>query len=369
MKFTVNKENFVKELGKIQGIGEKRQTMLILSNVLITADAGKVSLLSTNMEVGMLTSSEADVIEKGKITASAKNLYDICKEMPSGILEVEIEDNILKIRGGKAEFKIPTLPANDFPKVPLPSRTPKVNIESSKLKDMMDKVTFCASTDETKYHLNSVFIDNSTNKGWLRMVSTDGHRLGMTDSPICDLETLGVSKGILIPRKGAAELRKVIDTAENVSIMVESGYMYIFAGNTILFIKEMDLEYPDYMRVIPTNNDKSFKVKRTDLLSALKRVSIVSTIKSRTSMISLNQGSLVLSSRSPDYGEATEEIEVDYSKTPMEIRFNSKYLIDILSATSEDILSFEMGDPLSPVMIRPNESNSECIYVVMPMRL
>lgn len=369
MKFTVNKDNFVKELGKIQGIGEKRQTMLILSNVLISAESGKFSLLSTNMEVGMLTNSDADVIEKGKTTVSAKNLYDICKEMPSGILEVETEENVLKIKGGKAEFKIPTLPASDFPKVPLPSKTPKISIESSKLKDMIDKVTFCASTDETKYHLNSVFIDNSSNKNYLRMVSTDGHRLGMIDSPICDLETLGVNKGILIPKKGSSELRKILETAENISIMIESSYMYIFAGNTILFIKEMDLEYPDYLRVIPTNNDKSFKVKRTDLLSALKRVSIVSTIKSRTAMISLNQGSLLLSSRSPDYGEATEEIEVDYSKSPMEIRFNSKYLIDILSATTEDILSFEMGDPLSPVVIKPNEGNSECLYVVMPMRL
>jgi len=234
---------------------------------------------------------------------------------------------------------------------------------------MMDKVTFCASTDETKYHLNSVFIDNSSNKGWLRMVSTDGHRLGMIDSPICDLETLGVSKGVLIPRKGAAELRKIIETSENVSIMIESGYMHIFAGNTLLFIKEMDLEYPDYLRVIPSNNDKSFKVKRTDFLSALKRVSIVSTIKSRTAMITLNQGALQLSSRSPDYGEATEEIEVDYSKTPMEIRFNSKYLIDILSAATEDVLSFELGDPLSPVLIRPKEGSAECLYVVMPMRL
>ncbi|MCX6112183.1 MAG: DNA polymerase III subunit beta [Proteobacteria bacterium] len=369
MKFTINKENFVKELGKIQGIGEKRQTMLILSNVLISAEAGKVSLLSTNMEVGMMTNSDADVIEKGKTTTSAKNLYDICKEMPTGLLEIETEENILKIKGGKAEFKIPTLPSGDFPKVPLPSKTPKVNIESSKLKNMMDKVTFCASTDETKYHLNSVFVDNSSNKGWLRMVSTDGHRLGMIDSPICDLETLGIGKGILIPRKGATELRKIIETAENVSIMVESSYMYIFAGNTVLFIKEIDLEYPDYLRVIPGNNDKSFKVKRTDLLSALKRVSIVSTIKSRTCSISLNQGALQLSSRSPDYGEATEEIEVDYSKTPMEIRFNSKYLIDILSATTEDVLSFEMGDPLSPVLIRPNEGSSDSLYVVMPMRL
>ena len=369
MKLTINKENFVRELGKLQGIGEKRQTMLILSNVLITADNNKVSLLSTNMEVGMLASADCDVIEKGKITVSSKNFYDICKEMPAGLLEIETDENVLKIRAGKTEFKIPTLPASDFPKIPLPSKTPKFSLESSKLISMMDRVIFCASTDETKYHLNSIFIDKSKAKGWLRIVSTDGHRLGMVDNEIFDLEDIGVNKGILIPRKGAGELRKILDTTENISLMFESGYLYVFAGTTMLFIKEMDLEYPDYLRVIPSNNDKNFKVKRTDCLSALKRVSLVSTIKSRTVLLSLNQGALVLSSKSPDQGEATEEVEVDYNKTPIEIRFNSKYIIDILSSLTEDVVSFDMGDPLSPVVTKPENSKLECLYVIMPMRL
>ena len=371
MKFTVNREVFLKELSKVQGTGERKSTLPILSNVLITAENRKISLLSTNIEVGIQTSFEDEVIEKGRTTASAKVLYDICKEIQSNVLDIELEDNYLKIRGGKTESKIPTLPASDFPKVQLPSKSPKVTVDSSLIKEMMDKVSFCASTDETKYHLNSVYVDNSTNKGWLRMVSTDGHRLGMVDRPVCSLDDLGSSKGILIPKKGAYELSKIVDTAEKVSMLYESGYFYLIADNTTVFVKEMDLEYPDYLRVVPTGNDKSFKVKRSEMLSALKVVSIMSTVKSRTVLLTVNNGSLTLSSKSPEIGESNTEIEVDYSKTPMEIKFNSKYLIEILSSLHEDVVEFLMGEPLSPVLIRPDKEGSENnnLYVVMPMRL
>lgn len=369
MKFTVNRDVLVRELAKVQGVGEKRTTVPILSNALISAENGKISMLSTNMEIGILTTFETDVIEKGKTTVSAKLLYDVCKEMPDGILDIETEENFLKVRGGKSETKMITLPAGDFPKVPLPNKTPKTTVESSKLINMMDKVGFCASTDETKYHLNSIYIDNGNNKGYLRMVSTDGHRLGLIDEAVCDLDTIGASKGILMPRKGAFELRKIMDTAKEVSIMVDNGYFYMFADNAVVFVKEMDLEYPDYTRVIPTSNDKMFRVKRNDMLSALRRVSLMSAIKSKTVLFTLNNGSLMLSSKSPESGEATEEIEVDYSKTSIEIKFNSKYVIDILSASHDDVLTFYMGDPLSPVLIKPDKETNDNLYVVMPMRL
>jgi len=369
MKFTVNRDVLIKELAKVQGVGERKSTVPILANALISAEAGKVSMLSTNMEVGILTHVEVDVIEKGKTTASAKLLYDVCREMPEGTLDVETDEVFLKVRCGRSESKIVTLPASDFPKVPLPGKTPKTTIESAKLIRMMDKVGFCASTDETKYHLNSIFIDDGANKGCLRMVSTDGHRLGLIDEPLCDLEAIGAAKGILIPRKGAFELRKIMDTAKEVSIMVDAGYFYMFADNAVVFVKEMDLEYPDYTRVIPTSNDKSFRVKKNDMLSALRRVSLMSAIKSKTVLFTLNQGGLVLSSKSPEAGEATEEIEVDYSKSSMEIKFNSKYIIDILSSSSDEVLTFNMGDPLSPVLIKPDKETNDNLYVVMPMRL
>ncbi|MFH1223269.1 MAG: DNA polymerase III subunit beta [Pseudomonadota bacterium] len=369
MKFTVNRDVLVKELAKVQGVGERKTTVPILSNALISVEGKNVSILSTNMEVGVLTTFEAEVVEKGKTTASAKNLYDICKEMPAGMLDVETEDNNLKIKGGKAEFKVLTLPAADFPKVHLPSKSPKTTVESSKLIGMMDKVLFCASTDETKYHLNSIFIDNGANKGTLRFVSTDGHRLGMVDDSICDLDAIGAGKGILLPRKGAYELRKIMDTSKEVSIMVDNGYFYMYADNAIVFAKEMDLEYPEYSRVVPTTNDKQFRVKRDELLSALRRVSLMSTIKSKTVLFNINQGALLLSSRSPESGEATEEIEIDYSKTSMEIKFNSRYVMDILSSSHDEVLNFNMGDPLSPVLIKPDKEDTNVCYVVMPMRI
>lgn len=370
MKFTAKKETLVRELGKIQGVGERRQTMMILSNALITAENGRVSLLATNMETGIQTTFEADVIEKGKTTANARNLYEMIKRINSDIIEFDTEDNNLKITGAKAEAKIPTIPASDFPKINIPEKKNAISLETTKLTDMLDRVIFCSSTDETKYNLNSVYLDNGSNKGWLRAVSTDGHRLGVSEQSVCSLEDMGVKKGILLPRKGASELRKIMDTTDNISLMYDGGYVYMYADNTVVFVKEMELDYPDYTRVIPNKNERTFRVKKDDMLSALDFVSLVSNIKSKTVALSLNNGSLVLSSRSPENGETVQEIEVDYSKDQIEIRFNSRYLMDILSSSKDDILLFEVGDPLSPVLIRPDKKEEQDnLYVVMPMRL
>ena len=344
--------------------------MIILSNALIVAEGNNVSLITTNIETGVQTSFEADVIEKGKTTANARNLYEIVKRINSDIIEVDLEENNLKVSGGRAEAKIPTMPASDFPKVNIPEKKHSVTMDSSKFIDMLDRVIFCSSTDETKYNLNSVYIDNGSNKGYLRAVSTDGHRLGVAEQVLCSIDEIGVSKGILIPRKGASEIRKIIETSNNFSMMYDAGYIYVHADNTTVFVKEMDLDYPDYSRVIPVKNERIFKVRKNDMLSAIDFVSLVSNIKSKTVVFSLNQGSLVLSSRSPEHGETVQEIEVDYSKDQIEIRFNSRYVMDILSASKDEILVFEVGDPLSPVLIRPDKDDSnDNFYVVMPMRL
>lgn len=369
MKFTINKDLFLKELSKMQGVSEKRQAMLILSNILITAEENKITLLSTNMEVGIITTFEANVLEKGKTTASSKGLFDIIKELEPGLIEINTSDNVLLIKASKAEFKIPTLPASDFPKIPFPSKKPGVELDSNKFIHMLDRVSFCASSDETKYNLNSVYIDKSEKENNIRIVSTDGHRLAIVDDELLNFSDVSKGSGILIPKKGALEIRKIIDEVEKFSILFESEYIYIFAGHTILFVKEMDLKYPDYLRVIPNGNEKSFKITKKDLLSSLRRVSLVSTVKSKTVLLSLAKDSLVLSSKSPDFGEATEELLVNYNKDNVDIRFNARYLLDILSVTPENEITFEIGDPLSPILVKPQNEALECKYVVMPMRL
>lgn len=370
MRFSVNKDILSRELSKLQGVSEKRHTMIILANVLITAEKNKVSMLATNMEVGVHTNFEAEVGETGKITVSTKNFYDIVKELPNGTIEVNISDSTLNIKAGKVEFKIPTLPAADFPKVTLPSKKATISTTSDKLKKMLDMVVPCTSTDETKYHLNGVFIDNGKEKGTMRMVSTDGHRLALIEDNMFDLEKLGASKGVILPKKGIFELRKLIETNSDITLSLENGYFYFYAGNTMMFIKELELEYPDYYRVVPKNNTKKLKVKRSDFLSALKRVSLVTTVKSKTVSMLLNSAAMELSSRSPDYGEAKEELEVDYPEgTTMDVRFNSKYLIDIISAMDDEIIKMDLGDALSPVLVRPDKDDKNYLYVVMPMRL
>jgi DNA polymerase III subunit beta len=370
MIFSVNKEILSKELSKLQGVSEKRHTMIILANVLITAEKNRVSMLATNMEVGVSTSLDAEVGQTGKITVSTKNFYDIVKELPNGTIEVSVNDSTLKIKAGKVEFKIPTLPAVDFPKIVLPSKKPEISTTGTKLKKMLDMVVPCTSTDETKYHLNGIFIDNGKESGTMRMVSTDGHRLALIEDNMFDLNKLGASKGVILPKKGIFELRKLIETSEDVSMSLENGYFYFNVGNTMMFIKELELEYPDYYRVVPKNNVKKIKVKRSDFLSALKRVSLVTTIKSKTVSMLLNSAAMELSSRSPDYGEAKEELEVDYPDgTTMDVRFNSKYLIDIISAMDDEIIKMELGDALSPVLVKPDKEDKNYLYVVMPMRL
>lgn len=367
MKFTISKEIFLKELTKIQGVGEKRQTMLILSNVLITAKNSEISLLSTNMEVGVSTFFEGSVLEEGKVTASAKNLFEIVKELPEGIVEVTLENNYLKIQCQKSKFNIPTLPASDFPEVPSPSKKAEVKLKSDSLKKLIDKILICSSSDETKYHLNSVYIDKGEKKNKIRFVATDGHRLGIAEEELCSLEDLGTSKGILLPKKGINELRKLLDDNDEISLLLESNYLFAITKNTTIFIKEMDLDYPDYIRVIPQNNDKNLVLDKENFLKSLKRVSLVSNIKSRTVLMSLSENSVVLSSRSPDYGEASEEIDADYKYEPLDIRFNSKYLIDIFSISDNNSIIVKLNDSLSPILIKPEKE--DCVYVIMPMRL
>jgi len=368
MKFTVSKEIFLKELAKIQGVGEKRQTMLILANVLICAKENEVSLLTTNIEVGVNVFFEAAVLEEGLITVNAKNLYDIVKELSEGVVECSLDNNYLKIQCHKTIFNIPTLPASDFPEVPKPSVNSSVKIKSSCFKNLIDKVFFCSSNDETKYHLNSIYIDQGQEENKIRFIATDGHRLAISEDTACNLVDFGASKGILLPKKGVHEFRKLLDESEEVSLLLEANYLFIMSKNTTIFMKEMDLDFPDYIRVIPQNNDKNVVFEKDAFLKSLKRVSLISSnIKSKTVLMSLSSNSVVMSSRSPDFGEASEEIEMTYDYEPLDIRFNSKYLMDIFSTSTENYINIKFNDSLSPILVKPEKSDT--VYVIMPMRL
>jgi len=368
MKFTISKEAFLKELNKIQGVGEKRQTMLILANVLINAKNNEISLLATNIEVGVNAKTEAAVLEEGSTTVNAKNLYDIVKELPEGVVECSLENNHLKIQCLKTKFNIPTLPSSDFPEVPAPSKKTNIKIKSSCFKNLIDKVFFCSSNDETKYHLNSIYIDQGQEDNKIRFVATDGHRLAIAEDTVCSLTDFGASKGILLPKKGVHEFRKLLDEAEEVSLLLEANYLFIMSKNTTVFMKEMDLDFPDYIRVIPQNNDKNVVFEKDVFIKSLKRVSLISSnIKSKTVLMSLSNNSVVLSSRSPDFGEASEEIEMTYDYEPLDIRFNSKYLMDIFLTSTENFINIKFNDSLSPILLKPEKN--DIIYVIMPMRL
>jgi DNA polymerase-3 subunit beta len=372
MLFSIEKEVFLKGLGKIQGIVEKRNTIPILSNVLIEADQDKIKLTATDLEVGMRASYPAKVKSGGKITVSAKKIYEIIKELPEKEIFFKAKENCwIEISCGKSLFNIVGLSSDEFPHFPEPDESRMVPINGAILGDMIDKTYFSVSTDETKYNLNGIYFKTEDEKGKniIRLVATDGHRLAMTIRPleITDIDEL--SEGVIFPRKGILELKKITEDSDH---DIKLGFMdnsaVIIKDDTVVVMRLVDGDFPDYNRVIPQNNDSIIKLPRDLFLHALKRMAILSSEKSKGVKIELKQGLLEISSSNPEIGDAREEVEIEYSGEDLSIGFNARYMIDILQVLEGENINLAVKDNLSPGLITPDESDG-FLAVVMPMRL
>lgn len=372
MNFTVEKEVFLRGLGRVQGIVEKRNTIPILSNVLIEGINGEIYLTATDLEVGMKSSYPAVIKTPGKITVSAKKLYEIIKELPDKEISFTAKDNCwIEIRCGKSIFNIVGLAADEFPYFPNPEDKNFVKINSSQLKDMIEKTFFSMSTDESKYNLNGIFFKSieDNNKIFLRMVATDGHRLALVQRETNLNQIDQLQKGVIFPRKGLYELKKIADE-ENVNIQL--GFLdnnaVIIKDKTTIVMRLVDGEFPEYNRVIPKNNELKACLSQNTFLHALRRMSILSSEKSRGVKITLKKNFMEVSSSNPELGDSREEIEIDYDGPEVSIGFNAKYLIDILQAQQSEKVSLLIKDNMSPGLIKTDE-DTEFLAVVMPMRL
>lgn len=370
MKFNIDKESFLKTLQRIQGIVEKRNTMPILANVHIEAAEGRINTMATDLEVFIKDSTEADVAEQGSMTVNARKLFEIVKELPDNTVAVSAggEDKV-NVKGGKARFNVMGLPAKDFPVFPTFDETKLHVVEKESLKEMVDKTSFAVSTDETRYNINGFLLEKD--EGVIRMVATDGHRLAVIEKPDgagTGLE--GGSKGVLMPRKGVMEMRKLLEEKEGEYYLgVTEKNAVMKKDDTVINIRLLEGEFPDYNKVIPRENDKEVLADRAAFLASLKRVSILSMDKIKGVKFSLNPSTLVLTSSSPDIGEATEELDVEYSGEPVEVAFNAKYFIDMLEATEEERVRIMLKDALSPAILTPAEKGEGYTYIIMPMRL
>lgn len=373
MQFTIGKELLLRGLGRIQGIVEKRTTLPVLSNVLMETLDNELFLTATDLEVGMRSSYPAQVATPGKITVSAKKLYEIVKELPDGDILFRSRDNSwVEIKSGKALFNIVGLPADEFPHFPKPGREQLLDIPAEDLREMVEKTFFSVSTDESKYNLSGIYVKYFQEAGrqLLRFVATDGHRLALAQRPIASVGGEDFARGVILPRKGVIELRRIAEEGGGViAIGLMDNNVLIQRDTTTVVMRLVDGEFPDYTRVIP-KDEGSFKavIKTDSFLHALRRMSILSSDKTRGVKLVVNANGLNISSSNPELGEAHEDIEIDYSGPEISMGFNARFLIDILNAQTTPEIILQLRDNMSPGLILP-QKDQDALAVVMPMRL
>ncbi len=374
MKITLERDRILDALQKLQSVVERKNTVQILSNVLFRAENGKLSLTATDLEVGIQIAFPVKIDQEGKITIGAKGLLDIVKELPPQNFTLATKTNgWVEIISGKSKFNIVSLAADDYPTLPDFSEKHFSAANTERLLQMIDRTDFAISTDATRYLMNGVYFEPIENNV-MRMTATDGHRLSFVDQEVF-LKTPELKRGLIIPRKGLAEFKKLASNKwTSFDLAFERGYMFAKATSqdrheeVSLFIRLIEGEYPDYKQVISKPSDKSAMIERDTFISALRRVALLAHEKSRGVSFEFRPGQLVISSSNPDLGEAREELDINYAGEEVKIGFNAKYLLDCLPVIDSDTIEFKFKDRMNPGVVQgANQKNHT--YIVMPMRL
>ncbi|MFN3988956.1 MAG: DNA polymerase III subunit beta [Erythrobacter sp.] len=375
MKATIERATLLRCLSHVQSVVERRNTIPILSNVLIDAsDNGSVRVMATDLDLQVVeTMSAAAVDQPGAITVSAHLLFDIARKLPEGSqVSLTTNDNRLEVKAGRANFKLPTLPRDDFPIIVEGDLPTSFELPARLLAEMIDRTRFAISTEETRYYLNGIFLHvTDEDEPLLKAAATDGHRLARFTLP--RPEGAAGMPDVIVPRKAVGELRKLLDEAMDGNVLIDLSASKIRftlggEGGVVLTSKLIDGTFPDYSRVIPTANDKLLKVDPKLFRSGVDRVATIATEKTRAVKIALEGDKVTLSVTSPDNGTATEELMADYSADGMEIGFNANYLKDILDQIEGDTVEMHLADAGAPTLIRQND-HSPALYVLMPMRV
>ena len=371
MKFSIDRATLLRCLNHVQSAVEKRNTIPILSNVMIKAEEGMLTLSTTDMDMEISESVAATVSEPGATTAPAATLFDIVKKLPDDSdVDVVLDEsgNQMSVKAGRSNFKLSCLPVADFPELSQGDMPTSFSIPANDLRALIDRTKFAMSTEETRYYLNGIYIHAADKDGVkvLRAVATDGHRLARFEMPL----PAGAEEmpGVIIPRKAVAELRKLVEEAgDAIQIGLSESKIRVNFDHIILTSKLIDGTFPDYQRVIPQGNDKVVEVNPKVFSSAIDRVSTISDGKSRAVKITFEGKIMTLSANSPEAGSATEDLEVNGNDN-MEIGFNARYLMDITSQIEGDGCRMTLADAASPTIIEDTSDNSS-LYVLMPLRV
>lgn len=372
MRVALERSNLLKSLNHVHRVVERRNTIPILSNVLLAAEGASLQMKATDLDLEITEATPAMAEEAGATTVPAHLLYDIVRKLPDGaevLLATNPDGNSLAVTSGRSSFKLQCLPQSDFPELTAGAFTHNFKLPASALKRLIDRTQFAISTEETRYYLNGIYLHTIESDGALKLraVATDGHRLARAD-----LEAPAGSEGmpgIIIPRKTVAELQKLVDDPELiVTVELSEAKIRFTIGSVVLTSKLIDGTFPDYQRVIPLGNDKKLTIDRQSFAAAVDRVSTISSERGRAVKLAIAEGLLTLTVNNPDSGSATDELAADYDADAIEIGFNSKYLLDITSQLSGKEAIFLLADAGSPTLVR-DTGDEGALYVLMPMRV
>ncbi len=366
MKLEIEKNDFLTSLGHVRSVVENRNTIPILANVMLEAKADGLKVATTDMDIAITDSADANIITEGSTTTPAGTLFDVVRKMPDGAqISLELKDNKLTIAAGRTRFHLATLPVDGFPVMTGGDMPHNFTIGADTLLQLIENTSFAISTEETRYYLNGIYFHTEASK--LNAVATDGHRLakasiktpkGAEDIP-----------GVIVPRKTIAELHKLLEqTDSDVEISLSDTKIKFTVNHVILTSKLVDGTFPDYKRVIPKGNPEKFQVDAKMFAVAVDRVATMADGKMRPIKLSVDGGVLSLKATNADFGDGSDEIEVDYNGPKIEIGFNARYLLDVTNTIKNKTALFEIKDETSPSVIRSKDDNS-VLFVIMPMRV
>jgi len=366
MKFNIERESLLPALQIVNTVIERRQTLPILSNLLFIIDKNKITLTGTDLEVEIVAAIDLETRESKEITISARKLLDICRSLPEqASLEFLIAEDNIKIKSGKSRFTLATISAQEFPSTEMKEALIEFDIPQNVLKLLLEDTMFAMAQQDVRYYLNGLLLEVSNNK--LRAVATDGHRLALKEiEPGIDANN---ELQIIIPRKGVSELVRILHTTEEMAhVQINQNHIRVSIPQLQFTSKLIDGRFPDYERVIPEQSQQLIIADREKLRQSLNRASILSNEKYRGIGVVLQKGNLKAHAHNPEQEEAVEDIEIDYNGEEMEIGFNVSYLLDALDAIKTEKVVLTIKDPSSSCLLLP-DGESQCKYVVMPMRL
>ena len=370
MKLTIDRNALMRALSHVQAVVERRNTIPILSNILMEAEGDRLRLTATDLDIEATDAAEAKVKKAGSVTAPAQTFFDVVRKLPEGSeVVLDLSEGRLSISAGRSKFGLPTLPAADFQTMAKEVAPVKFEMEAAELRRLIDKTRFAISTEETRYYLNGIYLHHAkgTKGNVLRAVATDGHRLALAETGAP--KGSDKLKGVIVPRKAVAEVRRLLDDAPEIVTVEASDSKIVFrVGEAVLTSKLIDGSFPDYQRVIPKDNNRILTIDTKLFKAAVDRVATVSAERSRSVKLSISAGKLTLAVTHSESGHGVEDVEADYDAEAMEIGFNAKYLLDVAGQIESDETRIEFNDAASPARVL-DAKDEGAQYVLMPLRV